>query len=116
VFTGRLSNEEAGKLMGGATALILVSLFEGFGVPIVEAMQCGVPVIASNVSAMPEIADGAAILVNPLSVDEIAQAMLKIVDDENYRKSLIEKGLKRVKSFSWDISAKKTWEVIEKIN
>ena len=102
--------------MAGATALILVSLFEGFGVPIVEAMQCGVPVITSNVSAMPEIADEAAILVNPLSVDDIAQAMLKIVGDENNRNCLIERGLKRVQFFSWDISAKKTWEVIEKIS
>lgn len=116
VFTGRLNDDEAGNLMSGATALILVSLFEGFGVPIVEAMQCGVPIITSNVSAMPEVADDAAILVNPLSVDSIAQAMLKIVDDEHYRKSLIEKGLKRVQSFSWDISAKKTWEAIEKMS
>lgn len=115
IFTGRLSDEEAGKLMGSATALILVSLYEGFGVPIVEAMQCGVPVITSNVSAMPEVAHDAAMLVNPFSVDDIAQAMLKIVDDENNRKCLIEKGLKRVQSFSWDISAKKTWKVIEKI-
>lgn len=115
VFTGRLNDEEAGKLMGAATALILVSLFEGFGVPIVEAMQCGVPVITSNVTAMPEIADDAAIFVNPYSIADIAEAMLKIVEDESNRKFLIEKGLNRAQYFSWDNSAKKTWEVIEKI-
>ncbi|NSW44934.1 MAG: glycosyltransferase family 4 protein [Bacteroidales bacterium] len=115
VFTGRLNDEEASKLMGGATALLFVSLFEGFGVPIVEAMQCGVPVITSNLTSMPEIADDAAVLVNPLSVQEIAQAMTQLVNDEPYRKRLIEKGFSRVQVFSWDNSAEKFWEAIEKM-
>jgi len=115
VFTGRLNDEEASKLMAGATALLFVSLFEGFGVPIVEAMQCGVPVITSNLTSMPEIADDAAVLVNPLSVQEIAQAMTQLVNDEPYRKRLIEKGFSRVQVFSWDNSAEKFWEAIEEM-
>jgi len=115
IFTGRLDNEEASRLMGGATALLFVSLFEGFGVPIVEAMQSGVPVITSNITSMPEIADDAALLVDPLSVEEIAQALSKIINDEPYRKLLIEKGFSRVKAFSWDISAEKYWETVKKM-
>lgn len=115
IFTGRLSNDDAKLLMGSSLALIFVSLFEGFGVPIVEAMESGVPVITSNVTSMPEIAGDAAYLVNPLSVNEITEAMIKVFQDEKYRHELIEKGLVRAEKYSWDKSAEKFWEAFEKM-
>ncbi|HOU98398.1 MAG TPA: glycosyltransferase family 1 protein [Bacteroidales bacterium] len=115
IFTGRLSNEDAKLLMGSSLALVFVSLFEGFGVPIVEAMESGVPVITSNVTSMPEIAADAACLVNPLSVNEISDAMMLVYQDEKYRNDLIDKGLKRANLFSWEISAQRCWDAFEKM-
>ena len=93
--------------------MVYVSYFEGFGVPIVESFQSGVPVITSNVTSMPEVAGDAAILVNPFDVNEIAQAMLNIFQDPELRARLIEKGLSRATRFSWEQSAKDFWNVIE---
>ncbi len=115
IFTGRLSNEEAKLLLGSSLALVFVSLFEGFGVPIVEAMENKVPVITSNVTSMPEIAANAAYLVNPLSVNDISEAMCKMYKDDKFRNDIIEKGLKRAEAFSWEISAQKFWEAFEKM-
>jgi len=115
IFTGRLNDEDAKLLMGSSMALIFVSLFEGFGVPIIEAMESGVPVITSNVTSMPEIAADAACLVNPLSIDEISEAMFKIYSDEKYRHELIGKGIKRAEAFSWEISAQRFWQAFEKM-
>ncbi len=85
-----------------ATALVFTSLNEGFGLPIVEAMACGDPVITSNVSSMPEVAGRAALLVNPLDPKEIMDAMKKMIEDENLRKELAIKGLQRAKFFTWE--------------
>ena len=79
-----------------------VSLFEGFGIPILEAMQCEVPVITSKVSSMPEVAGDAAILVNPERIEEIAEAMVCVLSNVDVRKQLIEKGKEQVKKFSWE--------------
>lgn len=97
--------EDITSLIAGAEALCYVSLFEGFGIPILEAMQSGVPVITSNKSSMPEVAGQAAILVNPESVEEISGAMQSITDNQNLRSDLISKGLENVKRFSWDHTA-----------
>jgi glycosyltransferase involved in cell wall biosynthesis len=113
IFTGHLEQAALCRALGGALSLVYVSYFEGFGVPIVEAFQSGVPVITSNVTSMPEVADDAAILVNPFDVNEIAQAMLKIFQDPELRAGLIEKGLSRATQFSWEQSAKDFWNVIE---
>jgi glycosyltransferase involved in cell wall biosynthesis len=91
-----------------------VSYFEGFGIPILEAFAAGVPVITSNVASMPEVAGHAALLVDPFQVDEIADAMKKIAEDESLREDLIEKGFQRCKTFSWDASAQNLWRSIEK--
>lgn len=115
IFTGRLDDEKAKLLMGSSLALVWVSLFEGFGVPIIEAMACGVPVITSNRTSMPEIAGDAAILTNPISIDEIKTAMIKVFSDELYRKELIEKGINRAKNFSWENSAVQFWNAFEKM-
>ncbi|HET6225139.1 MAG TPA: glycosyltransferase family 1 protein [Bacteroidia bacterium] len=114
VFTGRLSTDDLKLVLGSAFALTYVPYFEGFGIPILEAMNCDVPVITSNVTAMPEIAAGAALLVNPFDVDSIADALSDLYSDQQLRTQLIEKGRKRRLDFSWDKTAQALWESIEK--
>ncbi len=114
LFTGHLEQAELSEVLGAAMSLVYVSYFEGFGVPLVEAFQSGVPVITSNITSMPEVADDAALLVDPFSVDEIAKAMECIYSSENTRQNCIEKGLKRAAFFDWDQSASRFWHVIEK--
>ena len=82
------------------------SLYEGFGLPVLEAMACGLPVIASSVSSLPEVTGNAALLVDPGNVDNMADAMLKLVENSDLRRRLRNKGFKRVEQFSWSTSAK----------
>ncbi|MBK7856338.1 MAG: glycosyltransferase family 4 protein [Bacteroidetes bacterium] len=112
IFAGRLSDTAMSEAMGASIALLYVSFFEGFGIPIVEAMNCGVPVITSNTSSMPEVAGDAAILVNPNNVSEITQAMHQLATQKELRDTLIEKGNERKKIFSWDESAQKVSMVL----
>jgi glycosyltransferase involved in cell wall biosynthesis len=114
IFTGRLEVDELCKVVGAAFAMAYVSYFEGFGIPIVEAMQCEVPVITSNVTSMPEVAGDAALLVDPFSVDSIAEAMIKLYKDNAVRQDLIEKAQLRKNVFTWDRTADLTWNAIEK--
>lgn len=115
IFTGRVSDEELKQLLGAALALTFVPLFEGFGLPIVEAFQAGVPVICSNVTSMPEVAGDAALQVNPFDVNDIATAMKKIYNDENLRKSLVEKGQHRKEIFNWKNTAAQLFECIKNV-
>lgn len=101
-YVGPLSDSSLAELYRGAAALLFPSLYEGFGLPIVEAMACGTPVITSNVTAMPEVAGDAALLVDPRSVDEISAAMRRLVSDQELRQSLIRKGLQRAGEYSWE--------------
>jgi len=114
IFAGRIESGEMRNVMGSAMALTYVSYFEGFGIPIVEAFRCGTPVITSNVTSMPEIAGDAAILVDPFKPDEIALAMHRISTDDNLCKQLIDAGTKRAALFTWDKSAERLWQSIEK--
>ncbi len=114
IFTGRVSFDDLCKITSGALAMTYVSTFEGFGIPIIEAMRSGVPVITSNVTSMPEVAGNAALLCDPFSVSSIAESMMKIANDEQLRKTLIEAGLKRQNDFSWDKTAVQLWNSIEK--
>lgn len=109
-------DDELPSLYSGAKAFVLPSLHEGFGVPIIEAMACGTPVITSNCSAMPEVAGDAAILVDPYSVESIADAMRKIIEDPEYADSLRRAGLERVKTFSWSYSAQKLYDVCKMVS
>lgn len=84
------------------------SLYEGFGIPVIEAFACGTPVITSNTSALPEVAGDAAILVDPYDTDQLVQALETALSDEPLRQTLISKGLKRVREFSWAETARKT--------
>jgi glycosyltransferase involved in cell wall biosynthesis len=90
-----------------ARAFVFPSLYEGFGLPPLEAMACGTPVVTSNVSSLPEVAGGAALLVDPYDEDAIADAMIRAVTDESLRAELIEKGVQRARTFSWTHSVKK---------
>jgi len=112
IFTGYLSTTEMNYVVSSALALVYPSLFEGFGIPIVEGFAAHVPVITSNVTSMPEVAGDAALLVNPLSVTEIANAMEKIAMDELLRTKLIQLGEERNRAFSWDKSAQQFWDLI----
>ncbi|MGZ4036896.1 MAG: glycosyltransferase family 4 protein [Bacteroidia bacterium] len=114
IFTGRLSSEDLADVMASAFALTLVPYFEGFGIPIVEAMQCEIPVITSNVTSLPEIAGAAALTVDPYNVSEIAQSMIKLYRDPALRQQLIAEGALRKNKFSWDRSAELLWQSIEK--
>jgi glycosyltransferase involved in cell wall biosynthesis len=111
---GYLSKADLPALYSGALAFIYPSLYEGFGLPPLEAMACGAPVITSNNSSLPEVVGDAAILVNPLSAEEIAEAVLRLAGDPSLREKMREKGLQRARSFSWEVSARKTIEVYEK--
>lgn len=112
-FTGHLALENLSRLMGAASCLVYVPYFEGFGIPLVEAMKCGVPVISGKLTSLPEVAGDAAILVDPYKVDEIAGAMEKIASDPELRSELSARSLERSSLFSWDKAADETWEEIE---
>lgn len=112
IFLGHLRLSELAQVLASATALTYVSLFEGFGIPIVEAMNAGVPVITSNVSSMPEVAGDATLIVNPVSVEEIENAMLKMATDETLRKNLIAKGNLQKQKFSWDLTAERLYDCV----
>lgn len=114
VFTGRLGVKELARVIGSASALTFVSLFEGFGIPIIEAFNAGTPVITSNVTSMPEIAADAALYADPNNLEEIADAMEKIVSDTSLSQQLISRGFQVSKNFSWDKSADQLWNSVMK--
>ncbi|MFH1173267.1 MAG: glycosyltransferase family 1 protein, partial [bacterium] len=102
-------------LMAGALALVMPSFYEGFGLPVLEALACGTPVIGSNSTAIPEIVAGAALLVDPNDTAKLAEAMTKIINNDELRQELIEAGIKRAQDFSWEKCAQETLEIIQKI-
>jgi glycosyltransferase involved in cell wall biosynthesis len=112
VLTGYLPDEELARLTASAYAMVYPSFFEGFGLPIVEAMQSGVPVITSNTSSMPETGGEAALYADPTIPDEIAKHMLSLYRDETFRNQLVEKGLLQAGNYSWDRAADRIWEKV----
>ncbi len=115
IFTGRVSTETLHQVLASALALTYVSYFEGFGIPVVEAFACHTPVITSNVSSLPEVAGDAALLVDPFSIDQICQAMVRIYNEPDLRSELIMKGKDQGEKFSWDKTAARLWVTIEKV-
>lgn len=111
-FLGRLSAEELSQVMASALALVYATLFEGFGIPIVEAFNAETAVITSNVTSMPEVAGDAALLVDPTSVDQIADAMTQLATNENLRQELIAKGRAQRTKFSWVLTAERLWDCV----
>jgi glycosyltransferase involved in cell wall biosynthesis len=110
-FIEYVSDEELAHFYSAATSLVYPSLYEGFGLPLLEAMACGTPVITSNVAAMAEIAGENAILVEPTNVDQLAEALLSVATDQRLRSSLIEKGLQHSRKFTWEQAAHQTLEI-----
>ena len=113
-WVGYMNIDELSKVMGAAYALVYASLFEGFGIPILEAMQCDVPAIVSNTSSMPEVAGDAALLVDPKDPADIAEKMHMIYKDEMLRKQLIANARIQVQQFDWNLSAKRLWDCMMK--
>ncbi|HYR83025.1 MAG TPA: glycosyltransferase family 1 protein [Terriglobia bacterium] len=114
-FLGYVPRAELPELFSGATAFVYPSLLEGFGLPIVEAMACGAPVITSNSSSLKEVAGGAALLVDPSSVRELTEAMARVVQDSGLREELSRKGLRRAAEFSWARTAELTLEAYREV-
>jgi len=114
IFTSRINDYELTRVVASADCMLYVSSFEGFGIPILEAFSCAVPVITSTTSSMPEVAADAALCVDPKSDVEIAKAMHKVIYDADLKTSLIEKGFERLKIFNWERTANLFWESIEK--
>lgn len=115
IYTGYVADEDLSAIYSGATAFIFPSLFEGFGLPPLEAMQCGTPVIASNTTSLPEVVGDAGISIDPLDEDAICQAMLMVATDRNLATALSQKGLERAKNFSWAKCANDTVDVYRTI-
>lgn len=114
-FLDFVSNEDMPALYKHALFFILPSLYEGFGLPVLEAMKYGCPVITSNISSLPEAGGEAALYVNPESVEDIVSKMQLLIKDENKRREMVEKGYKQAKKFSWEKTAKETLEVLEEV-
>jgi glycosyltransferase involved in cell wall biosynthesis len=112
VFAGRQTTAALIELYRGCAAFVFPSTEESFGMPLVEAMACGAPVVASNSSAMPEIAGGAAELCDPGDAQDIAEKILRVLDDPTLRRSLCERSLRRAKDFSWVDCARRTADVL----
>jgi glycosyltransferase involved in cell wall biosynthesis len=111
LFPGFVTEDEAVALYSGARAFVYPSHYEGFGLPVLEAMACGAPVITSNVSSMPEVAGGAALLVSPDDVEGLADSICRLVQDDALCHSLAERGKSRAEQFSWDRCARETLDV-----
>lgn len=115
IFTGHVDFASLCNIMASAFALTYVSYFEGFGIPVIEAMQCQVPVLTSNQTSLPEVAGDAALIVNPFDVGAITVGMERLWKEEELRGNLVQKGITRVAQFSWDHTADRLWQSIEKL-
>lgn len=111
LLTGFVSDRDLPALLSLADFLVYPSLLEGFGLPVLESMACGTPVLTSSVSSMPEVAGDAALLVDPLSVEAISSGLMRMACDDRLRDSLSERGLQRAAEFTWERTAARTLEV-----
>ena len=101
------------KVLGASLALTFVPYFEGFGIPVIEAMNAGVPVICSNTTSLPEVGGNAVLYVDPFSLSQIKDAMIRIYNEKELRETLIEKGFRQKEKFSWDKTAELLWGSIQ---
>mgnify|MGYP001813947866 CR=1 FL=1 len=113
ILTGYVPDSDLGSLLSGALAFVFPSLYEGFGLPVLEAMACGTPVVCSDVSSLPEVAGDAALYVDPLDVGAMAQALHQIAVDAGLRRALVGRGFQQVHRFSWRRCAQETLQVLE---
>jgi glycosyltransferase involved in cell wall biosynthesis len=114
-FTGHLQLDDLALAMGGASIFVFVPYFEGFGLPLVEAMRSNVPILAGNLTALPEVAGEAALYCNPMSIDSIYEGMQILADSPEKRETLKAIGLERSNLFSWDRTAKQVWEELKNV-
>ncbi|TSC66498.1 MAG: Group 1 glycosyl transferase [Microgenomates group bacterium Gr01-1014_80] len=112
-FTGFVPTEDLPALLSASTMFVLPSLWEGFGIPVLEAMACGAPVVVASVSSLPEVAGKAGVLVDPYSVESISKAIESLLKDEKFRQKKVQLGLEQAKKFSWEDCARKTLEVFK---
>jgi glycosyltransferase involved in cell wall biosynthesis len=115
IFSGFVDNEDLIDYYQHASLFAFPSFYEGFGLPVAEAMACGTPVITSNVSSLPEVGGDAVVYVDPNNIEDIKEKIIMILNDEDLQKQMIENGLKRAKEFTWEKSAKKHMEVFQKV-
>lgn len=115
IFVDWAARNDLPAYYSSASLLAYPSLYEGFGLPPLEAMACGCPVVTSNTSSLPEVVDDAAITVDPYDIDALTNAMREVLTNNGLRKSMVEKGLKQAKKFSWDKTAEETMEVYERM-
>ncbi|MBT3243618.1 MAG: glycosyltransferase family 4 protein [Bacteroidetes bacterium] len=115
VFLGRLDQDELRDILGSALALTFVPWFEGFGIPVVEAMYAGVPVLTSTETSLPEVGGDAVLYAHPGSIEEISDQMEKLAGNPNIRQEMIERGIKRKDHFTWDKTASNVWACLEKV-
>jgi len=113
-LVGYIDDADLPAFYSGAAAYILASLYEGFGLTVLEAMACGTPVIAANTTAIPEVVGDAGLLFNPLDVDELVSAIDEVISDEGFSNSLVQKGFQRARSFSWERSAQMLLGLLER--
>jgi glycosyltransferase involved in cell wall biosynthesis len=111
VLTGSVADDDLPMLYSRARAFLFPSFYEGFGLPVLEAMACGAPVIASNVTSLPEVVGDAGLLIDPHSTDEMTAALDRVLSDEPLRAGLREKGFRRAAAFTWDKTAQQTLDV-----
>jgi glycosyltransferase involved in cell wall biosynthesis len=110
-LAGYTTTAELAAWYSRASVFAFPSLDEGFGMPVLEAMAAGTPVITSNRSALPEVAGDAALLVNPEDTDELRRALAEVTGSEDLRRELSQRGLERAKSFRWEDAVRRTWEL-----
>lgn len=113
---GYVSNEDLPYLYAGADAFVFASIYEGFGIPPLEAMACGIPVISSNASSLPEVVGDAARMVDPFSVDDIEAALVDVCTNENRREQMRVLSLKQAKKFSWDQTARQMIRIFDTLH
>ncbi|MFQ5452331.1 MAG: glycosyltransferase family 4 protein, partial [Candidatus Paceibacterota bacterium] len=115
IFTGYLPDSHVATLYKNAYMFVLPSFYEGFGIPILEAMSHSCPVIASKVSSLPEIGGDACLYFDPHDAIQLKQTIIKLLDDESLRRDLVKKGKKRIKQFSWEKCGRSTLKILEEV-
>jgi glycosyltransferase involved in cell wall biosynthesis len=113
VFTGHIQRKELNDIVSSARALVFLSFFEGFGIPLVEAMKAKTAILTTNLTAMPEVCGDAALYCSSFDIDDMVEKMQQLSVDDNLVKQLEQKGLERVKQFNWNASAEKFWNIIQ---
>ena len=115
IWLGYVPDDLLPNLYSEATAFIFPSLYEGFGLPLVEAMACGCPTISSNMASLPEIGGKAAHFFDPTEISDMAEAIKKVCEDSEYQQTLAQRGTKQAKNFSWESSTKKHMDLFETV-